>query len=122
MTHAGDVVENPATRETGRILTGAGAHREPRRHVMQTTRIALALSALGVTAAAAAPAAGATTVTTDASGSLVVVSGPERNRIGLMDAGTGDGRIVVHEGQSTATVTSATSACEQTDVYSVTCT
>jgi hypothetical protein len=24
MTHAGDVFENPATRETGRIITGAG--------------------------------------------------------------------------------------------------
>jgi Ca2+-binding RTX toxin-like protein len=87
---------------------------------MQIKRIALALVALGVTAAAA-PAAQATTVTTDASGALVVGAGPERNRIGLSDSGEGDGRIVVYEGQSAPTVTSATSACEQRDQYTVVC-
>ena len=82
-------------------------------HVTKTALAALAATAV------AAPAASATTVTTDASGALVVSAGPERNRIGLSDAG--DGRIVVHEGQSAPTVTSATPACEQTDQWTVTC-
>jgi hypothetical protein len=74
-------------------------------------RLAIALAALAVTAAAA-PAANASTVSFDANGTLVVTGGPERNNLGLQSSPLDDGRIVVYDGATATTVTSSSPACE----------
>jgi hypothetical protein len=74
-------------------------------------RIAIALTTLGLVAAAA-PAANADTVSFDAGGTLVVTAGPERNSLGLQPSPLEDGRIVVYDGASGTTVTSSDPRCE----------
>lgn len=85
------------------------------------TATALAVVALGLSAAAT-PAAHAGTVTSDGGGGIVVTAGPERNSLGLQQPGDQDGRLVVYEGAVGATLTSATSACEQRDEHTAVCT
>ena len=69
------------------------------------------LAAVGLLAAAA-PAARADTVTFDAAGTLVVTAGAERNDVGLQPSPYEDGRIVIYDGASGTTVTSASPACQ----------
>jgi hemolysin type calcium-binding protein len=83
-------------------------------------RIAIALAALGL-AAAAAPAANAATVSFDANGTLVVAGGPERDSLGLQHSYAEDGRIVVHDGATGTSVTSSSPACEALGTDGVVC-
>jgi Ca2+-binding RTX toxin-like protein len=81
-------------------------------------RLAVALAALGLTAAAA-PAADAASVSSDPSGAIVVTGDSDRDRIGFQASGYGDGRLIVYAGVDG--ISSATSACEETDPYFVSC-